>query len=96
MVRIAGLVIGDHRSSLPDVVISLDGGSCPRKILVSSIKSVPSFVLSPSYCLDYFLSDKCIAALKTNLESTENFLEDPNFSPWAPALPQFRKSSTGC
>ena len=84
MIRIAGLVIDHPRSSLPDVGISLDGGSCPRKILVSSIKSVQSFILSPSYCLDHFLSAKCIAALKSNVESTDNFLDDPNFSPWLP------------
>ena len=63
--------------------ISLEGSACPRKILASSIKSVQSFIASPSYCLDQFLSAKCIAVLKANVESPDNFLLDANFSPWS-------------
>ena len=62
--------------------ISLEGSACPRKILVSSIKSVQPFIVSPSYCLEQFLSPQC--CVKSNVESPDNFLLDASFSPWSP------------
>ena len=66
----------------PVVDISYSGILLPEKILQSSVLSVQSMVMTPSFSSGDLLTKTCLEELKVNLPNGKQFLEAASFRPW--------------
>ena len=68
----------------PVVEFSLSGVQIPKKILLSSIFAVQSFVSAPGFNSGELLTKDCLLELKANLPVGRDFLNNESFAPWRP------------
>ena len=66
------------------VEMSLSGSSVPKKILLSSILSLQSYVSDGAFVSGELLTKDCLDELKANLPVGHVFMSNASFSPWRP------------
>ena len=66
------------------VEFSLSGVQVPKKILLSSIFAVQSFISAPGFNSGELLTKGCLLELKANLLVGKDFLNNESFVPWRP------------
>ena len=84
VVQLASLVAIPREVCYPVVEFSLSGVQVPKKILLSSIFAVQSFISAPGFNSGELLTKDCLLELKTNLPVGRDFLGKESFAPWRP------------
>ena len=84
VVQLASLVAIPREVRYPDVEFSLSGVRVPKKILLSSIFAVQSFISAPGFNSGELLTKDCLLELKANLPVGKDFLNNESFAPWRP------------
>ena len=84
VVQLASLKAIPREVQYPVVEFSLSGVQVPKKILLSSIFAVQSFVSAPGFNSGELLTKDCLLELKATLPVGRDFLNNESFAPWRP------------
>ena len=84
VVQLASLVAIPREVQYLVVEFSLSGVQIPKKIILSFIFAVQSFVSAPGFNSGELLTKDCLLELKANLPVGRDFLNNESFAPWRP------------